>query len=85
MQQLTSSSCGSQLTFYLTPKKRQDFENETGLYSEQQLDGWLSGRTSAYLFGRVLLPGGVGAPQPVLHTVPVLQLFDLINPDQPVL
>lgn len=38
-----------------------------------------------YLFGGVLLLGGVGRSQLVLHTVSVLQFFHLINPDQPVL
>lgn len=45
---------------------------------------WLE-RGSAHLFGRVLLLSGVGASQLVLYAVSVLQLFDLINPDQPVL
>lgn len=39
----------------------------------------------SYLFGGVLLLGGVGPSQLVLHAVSVLQLFHLINPDQPVL
>lgn len=38
-----------------------------------------------YLFGRVLLFVDAGAAQLVLHAVSVLQLFDLINSDQPVL
>lgn len=37
------------------------------------------------LFRGVLLPVGVSAAQLVLHPVSVLQLLDLINPDQPVL
>lgn len=42
-------------------------------------------RTPAYLFGGVLLLSGVSASEFVLYTVSVLQLFNLINPDQPVL
>lgn len=38
-----------------------------------------------YLFGGVLLLGGVGPSQLVLHAVSVLKFFHLINPDQPVL
>lgn len=42
-------------------------------------------RDAVYLFGGVLLLGSVGASQLVLYAVSVLQLFNLINPDQPVL
>lgn len=45
----------------------------------------LCGRDGIYLFGGVLLLGSVGASQLVLYAVSVLQLFNLINPDQPVL
>lgn len=38
-----------------------------------------------YLLWCELLAAGVRAAQPVLHPVPVLQLLDLINSDQPVL
>lgn len=39
----------------------------------------------SYLFGGVLLLGGVGPSQLVLHAVSVLEFFHLVNPDQPVL
>lgn len=44
---------------------------------------WLS--VLSYLFGGVLLLGGVGPSQLVLHAVSVLEFFHLVNPDQPVL
>lgn len=44
-----------------------------------------SKKIPAHLFGGVLLLSGVSASQLVLYAVSVLQLFDLINPDQPVL
>ena len=38
-----------------------------------------------YLFRGVLLLGGVGVPELALHWASVVQLLDLVDPDQPVL
>lgn len=51
----------------------------------QQEQHYSGSEAPAHLFGRVLLLGAVGSPEFVLHAVSVLQLFDLVNPHQPVL